>query len=217
MFALGYFTGLRRGDCCTLLWSEVDLARRIITRIPNKIKNRSSNPQAVKIGISEHLHRGLQQISPDQRKDYVLPQMADYYLNNRRDRINRMIKKHFENCGLKTVKDGTGEGTGKRAVIQYGFHSLRYSYISHHAEAGTPQAIIQANAGHANPAMTEHYTKISDNAALRVASALDITPDAKLIESVDAEPERQEFRKLADILPIDEIRSILENIKKQEV
>ena len=214
LLALGYFTGLRRGDCCTLVWSEVDLARRIISRIPNKIKNRSSNPQAVKIGISEHLHRGLSQIPPEQRKDYVLPQMADYYLNNKRDRINRMIKKHFENCGLKTVKDGTGEGTGKRAVIQYGFHSLRYSYISHHAEAGTPQAIIQANAGHANPAMTEHYTKISDDAALRVASALDITPGAKLIEAVDTEPERQELHKLVNSLPIDEIKNILKSIKK---
>ena len=214
LFTLGYFTGLRRGDCCTLLWSEVDLARRIITRIPNKIKNRSSNPQAVKVGISEHLHRGLSQIHPEQRKDYVLPQMAEYYLDNKRDRINRMIKKHFENCGLKTVQDGTGEGTGKRAVIQYGFHSLRYSYISHHAEAGTPQAIIQANAGHANPAMTEHYTKISDDAALRVATALDITPDAKLIEAVEVEPEREKLRHLADTLPIDEIKKVLEYISQ---
>ena len=214
LLALGYFTGLRRGDCCTLLWSEVDLARRIITRIPNKIKNRSSNPQAVKIGISEHLHRGLSQIPPEQRKDYVLPQMADYYLNNKRDRINRMVKKHFEQCGLKTVQDGTGEGTDKRAVIQYGFHSLRYSYISHHAEAGTPQAIIQANAGHANPAMTEHYMKISDDAALRIANALDITPEAKLIEEVEVEPERQELHNLADTLPIDEIKKILQYVSQ---
>ena len=214
LLALGYFTGLRRGDCCTLLWSEVDLARRIITRIPNKIKNRSSNPQAVKIGISEHLHRGLSQIPPEQRKDYVLPQMADYYLNNKRDRINRMVKKHFEQCGLKTVQDGTGEGTDKRAVIQYGFHSLRYSYISHHAEAGTPQAIIQANAGHANPAMTEHYMKISDDAALRIANALDITPEAKLIKAIETEPERQELHELVDTLPIDEVKNILKNIKK---
>jgi integrase len=140
--------------------------------------------------------------------------MAEYYLNNKRDRINRMIKKHFENCGLKTVKDGTGEGTGKRAVIQYGFHSLRYSYISHHAEAGTPQAIIQANAGHANPAMTEHYTKISDDAALRVATALDITPEAKLIEAVDVEPEREKLRHLANTLSIDEIKKVLKYISQ---
>ena len=212
LLGLGYFTGLRRGDCCTLLWSEVDLVRRIITRIPNKIKDRSSNPHPVKIGISEHLYNALAQIPSEQRKDYVLPTMAEYYLNSKRDRINRMVKRHFESCGLKTIKDGTGGKSGKRAVTQYGFHSLRYSYISHHAEAGTPQAIIQANAGHANPAMTEHYTKISDDAALRVATALDINPNAKLIEAVDVEPERQELRNLADSLSIDEIKEILERL-----
>lgn len=108
LLALGYFTGLRRGDCCTLVWSEVDLARSIITRIPNKIKERSAQP--VKIGISKHLHNGLSEIPAERRNNFVLPQMADYYLKNKRDRINRMTKKHFEYCDLKTVMDGTGPG-----------------------------------------------------------------------------------------------------------
>jgi len=43
---------------------------------------------------------------------------------------------------------------------------------------------------------------------------LDITPEAKLIEAVDVESERQEFRNLADTLSIDEIKSILKNIKE---
>ena len=34
LIALGYFTGLRLGDCCTLLWHEIDLSRKIIERIP---------------------------------------------------------------------------------------------------------------------------------------------------------------------------------------
>ncbi|OQC17237.1 MAG: Phage integrase family protein [Lentisphaerae bacterium ADurb.Bin082] len=49
---------------------------------------------------------------------------------------------------------------------------MRYSYISHNAEAGTPAAVIQRNAGHSNPAMTEHYTRISDEAAVKYAAAL---------------------------------------------
>ena len=215
LLGLGYFTGLRRGDCSTLLWSEVDLVRRIITRVPNKIKNRSSNPQAVKIGINKYLYNALSQISFDERGIYVLPQMAEYYLGQKRDRINRMVKKHFEQYGIKTIQEGTGEGTGKRAVIQYGFHSLRYSYISHHAEAGTPQAIIQANAGHANPAMTEHYTKISDDAALRVADALDITSETKSVEITGSEPERLELAELSRTLPIEEVRNILAGLKSK--
>ena len=161
LLGLGYFTGLRRGDCCTLLWDELDMDKGIINRVPNKIKDRSEDPEPVKIGINEHLYNVLAAIPLENRKGYILPQMAEYYNNNKRDRINRLIRSVFNKCGINTVKAGTGteikEGedgkkrrvsTGKRAVVEHGFHSLRYSYISHHAEAGTPQAVIQKNAGH---------------------------------------------------------------------
>jgi integrase len=196
VLGLGYFTGMRRGDCCTLRWSEVDLRRGIIKRIPNKSRTRSDNPTPVKIGIAGDLHNALSSVPPEQRSGYVLPEMAELYNSpNRRDRISRMITEHFERCGIRTQREGTGKytdpetgeliDTGKRAVTEYGFHSLRYSYISHHAERGTPQAAIQANAGHRSPAMTEHYTRISDDAAREMAQVLCVrnkTPGPYLID-----------------------------------
>ena len=114
---------------------------------------------------------------------YVLPDMADRYLHNRLSSLIAAIRRQFEKCGIQTRAPGTGatyhyKGKKKiyhktrRAVVLYGFHSLRYSYISHNAEAGTPAAVIQRNAGHSNPAMTEHYTRISDEAAVKYAAAL---------------------------------------------
>ena len=93
--------------------------------------------------------------------------------------------------------------------MEYGFHSLRYSYISHNAEAGTPAAIIQRNAGHANPAMTEHYTRISDAAAVKYAQALSLAQRCNVPPEEVAE--RQHFRELADTLPIERIREFLQN------
>jgi len=185
LLGLGYFTGLRRGDCCTLRWSEVDLVRGIITRVPNKTGRRKDNPEPVKVGIPTDLHTALSSIPSAGRGTYVLPRLAAQYLDeSRRDRISRVISRHFESCGICTTRPGTGKykdpetgawvDTGKRAVVDYGFHSLRYSYISHHAERGTPQAVIQANAGHKSPAMTEHYTRISDDTARQVATALSL-------------------------------------------
>ena len=175
-FALAYFTGLRRGDCCTLKWSEIHLNRKVILRIPNKISRRSENTEPVKVGINNILYSLLTKIPPGQRSEYLFPQIAEWYINqSTRDRINRMIKKHFMKCGIKLHKDGTGPGTGKRAIVEYGFHSLRHSYISHLAELGTPQAVLQANAGHKNPAMTEHYTKVSDDVAVSVSNSLTLS------------------------------------------
>lgn len=209
LLGLGYFTGLRRGDCCTLRWDEVDMKKGIIIRIPNKIQNRADDPEPVKIGINELLYNALADIPEDQRTEYVLPQMAEAYNNHKRDRINRMITKIFRECGINTQKAGTGEGTDKRAIVEHGFHSLRFSYISHHAEAGTPQAVIQKNAGHKNPAMTEHYTRISDSAAINVSNVL------KLTDSTETEPERYRLIELAKTANIDKIKKAINILEKR--
>ncbi|MDQ0290646.1 tyrosine-type recombinase/integrase [Oligosphaera ethanolica] len=186
LIALGYFTGLRFGDCCCLRWDETDLGRGIIERVPSKTKNtvKDKDKARVKIGIPPYLAALLAALP--RAGAYVLPDAAAKYLGDRRDVIHGEIRRLFERCGIETRAQGTGaayhyEGKRKvyekgrpRAVVQYGFHSLRYSYISHNAEAGTPAAIIQRNAGHSNPAMTEHYTRISDAAAVKYAAALDM-------------------------------------------
>ena len=107
------------------------------------------------------------------------------------------------------------DGSGARAIAVYGFHSLRYSYVSHNAEAGTPAAVIQRNAGHANPAMTEHYTRISDDNALKYAAALSIPQLSG--ETIDVtpvpEPEREELRKVIETLDAEQVRKVLDFIK----
>jgi len=174
LLGLGYYTGLRRGDCCTLQWAEVDLQRDIVRRVPNKTRDRMSDPEPVKVGIPPELHAALARTPVEDRRGYVLPAMAGLYTGRKRDRIARMVTAHFARCGIQCQREGTGGDSGKRAVTDYGFHSLRYSYISHHAELGTPLAVIQANAGHRSPAMTEHYTRVSDEAARRTAAVLSL-------------------------------------------
>ena len=230
LIALGYFTGLRFGDCCTLLWQEVDLLRGVIERVPRKTEHTVKDIQQaiVKVGIPEFLFRMLSEVAPEDRKGYVLPGFAKEYLEGKEYRANRRLLEHFEKCGIHTVKAGTGtpelrNDAGKivkravRAVTEYGFHSLRYSYISHNAEAGTPAAVIQRNAGHANPAMTEHYTRISDRAAIQYANALKLPlPEPSDVIDVSPAPEnpdRAELHRLADSLPLETVREILSHYR----
>ena len=178
LLGLGTFTGLRLGDCCTLQWSEIDLRQRIIRRRPNKTANSSDDP--VVIGIPSPLYNRLSEIPVKLHRGYLLPEYAEKYnfvnVNGhcvKRGEITNEIQRHFKACGIRTGRDGTGDGTGKRAVVEVGFHSLRHTYVSLHAMNGTPAAIIQRNVGHANPAMTEHYTHISVQTARQIASALE--------------------------------------------
>lgn len=187
---LGACTGLRFGDCCTLTWGDVDLARGIIRRIPNKT---AKNGKPVLVGIPPALHERLSAIEPKRRTGFVLPAMAEVYRRNA-PQITVHVQTHIINCGIDVHAPGTGQrikrdkdgiperdgntgkvitvNTGKPAVVDVGFHSLRHTWVSMHAARGTPQAIVQASVGHANPAMTAHYTHVDATTAREVARAL---------------------------------------------
>lgn len=189
---IGTFTGLRLGDCATLKWGEIDLIRGIIRRVPGKTK--SQNGKVVTIGIPAALHVILSDTPKSKRKGYVVPNFADRYTFEnakgkriRQSLITDQVQALFRKLGINTHKEGTGtqirpnpdkpgeyieEKTGKRAVVEVGFHSLRHTYVSIQAEAGTPQAVVQAIVGHGNPSMTAHYTHIGEQAAQQAALAM---------------------------------------------
>lgn len=194
LLMIGTFTGLRLGDCCTLKWGEVDLVRMQIKRVPNKLRHRS-NARPVVVGIPPALAGKLAETPVSKRQGYVVPEYAELYTfrndNGRLAKqpdISKRIRKHFrDTCGIQIYKEGTGpkkvpdpsgkheyiwEHTGKRAVVEVGFHSLRHTYVSIQAERGTPQAVVQAIVGHGNPAMTAHYTHIGEQAARQAALAM---------------------------------------------
>ena len=182
MLAIGIYTGLRLGDCATLRWGEVDLVRGTITRIPNKTGRR--NPKPVLIPIHPTLGAMLAEIPAKARKVYVLPDMTTDYLS-RSDNVTDQVQKLFSDCDILTHKPGTGyeikvheDGTrkkidtGKRAVLEVGFHSLRHTFVSLCRAANTPLSVVESIVGHSNPAMTRHYTHTGEAAALAAVSAL---------------------------------------------
>ena len=168
---LGYYTGLRLGDCCTLEWREVDLKRRIIAHTPRKTA-KSSGAQ-VKIGIPEPLLAHLAELKAQcfpVDSVCIVPKFAAAYQTNRRDIPNRAFMRLLETCGL-----------GKADGHSYGFHSFRHTFITRCIEAGVPLAEVQKIAGHSTPTMTAHYVaNMSDDAAVQFANrAFGGTPDGK--------------------------------------
>jgi hypothetical protein len=72
--------------------------------------------------------------------------------------------------------------------------------------------VIQKNAGHKNPAMTEHYTQISDNAAITTSNVL------KLISSPvtrKKEPERDRLLELVRTLPLKKVKEVLLTLEEK--
>lgn len=211
LYLLGAGLGLRLGDCCTLLWGEVDLARRLVLRVPRKTARKG---QSVKIGMPPWLPSHLESLP--RRGPYVLPGLAAEYEAGKSPNITNRIQKHLEACGILTVKPGTGEGseekdskghpipgTAKRAVVMKGFHSFRHSFVSLNADAGTPQATMQKIVGHGSPAMTLHYLTPSDSMVLKAADAL---------PALLAGPKSEKAPTLEVMVPAAEIRNLVETL-----
>jgi integrase len=66
----------------------------------------------------------------------------------------------------RSLREAAGLGRGSGS---FRFHDLRHTFISSHAEAGTPLSVVQAQAGHLSKSMTELYTHISQRALQEAA------------------------------------------------
>lgn len=204
LLVLGIYTGLRLGDCCTLRWSEVDLVRRIIMRVPNKTARRRSMP--VHIPIHPTLLAFLNQTPAGRRNGFVLPEFAEKYRNNDSD-VAKEIRRFLIACGIQVHKEDTGKGTGTRAVVEVGFHSLRHSFVSLCRQSNAPLAVVEAIVGHSNPAMTRHYTHVGELAAGQAVAALPALLETNTEKAV---PAHEPKLSCGDLNPRDtEIESIL--------
>ena len=175
LLAVGIYTGLRLGDAATLRWGEVDLVRGTIRRVTMKTARRKNTP--VVIPIHATLRGILAEAPRGPRAEYVLPETAALYLRDS-SALAKRIQAHFEANGIRTARPGTGfkmeddpDGkprqvhTGKRAAVEVGFHSLRHTLVSLCRQAGAPLSVVEALVGHESPAMTRHYTHVSEVAA----------------------------------------------------
>jgi integrase len=167
LFAIGVYTGLRLGDCCTLRWCEVDMIRQQIRRVPNKTARRK--PKVIVIPIHPVLREILAEIPLKGRSEFVSSKTAKIYTNGSRPIITRHIQKHFNRCGIKTTKPSE---SGGRAVVEVGFHSLRHTFVSMCREANAPLSVVEHLVGHSSVDMTRHYSHSSEQAATSAVALL---------------------------------------------
>ena len=215
LFAIGIYTGLRLGDAATLRWGEVDLRRGRIRRIPSKVARR--NPRPVIIPVHPALGGILNEIPPGKRGQYVLPETAAMYLRDT-SALSKRIHNLFETCQVKTHRPGTGKArtiddkgkakiidSGKRAIVEVGFHSLRHTFVSMCREANAPLSVVEAIVGHSNPAMTRHYTHIGEAAAQSAIGCLpSITGKIKSLTALPA--------PVARMIEADKVRALAEGM-----
>lgn len=128
LFAVGIYTGLRLGDCATLDWSMIDTGRGIITATPRKTARKYA--RQVIIPLHPCLAAILAAIPPEARRGFVMPTLADIYLNREPSMLTNRIQAIFGAAGIQTTADAPRDGGGDKARTVVGFHSLRHFFAA---------------------------------------------------------------------------------------
>jgi len=144
LFAIGRFTGLRLADCVQLQWNQIDLKRKIITLVPQKVKRRVE--KEIYVPIIQPLYETFTRIK--HQTGYLLPILVDKYKKDS-PAISKRISKFLDS--LKITDNSQG-------IV--GFHCLRHSYATTCREYGIPEIVVQAILGHTSTAMTRAYVHV---------------------------------------------------------
>lgn len=155
----GICTAMRRGDCCLLMWKDVDLAQRFIT-----VKTAKTG-QTVSIPIFPLLLEEMSKKEPS--GVHVFPEQAQMYLENP-DGITLRVRKVFAAAGFKDSngkEDDSIRGQihasrkdGLRQASIRDFHSFRVTWVTLALTAGVPLELVQKVTGHKTTEIVfKHY------------------------------------------------------------
>ena len=232
LLAIGIYSGLRMSDAATLRWSEVDMKRGIIIRVPSKTARSSGRD------VKLPLHSTLRAVLASQQEqhpnaEYVLPRTARKYIK-RRDWLTDRVQRHLWDNGINCHAPGTGfqikrdddgnpvrdknnghvvlDPTGKRAVVSCGFHSLRHSFVSLCRSAGASLSVVESLVGHSNPTMTRLYSHVGEVEAARAVALL------PSVTGANVEPQREPLpawaRTLVESLTTKNVKAVKTELLK---
>ena len=168
----GIYTGLRLGDCCTLDWSNINIAAGVIQLIPRKTR-RHAHGRPVTIPIHQTLGAALLEAqspnpNPQSLSGPVLPTICEMY-NRARWQVSHEIARIFKAANIVTSVKLEGR---RNRTPEATFHSLRHTFVSLSANAGVPLHIVQSIVGHESTAMTRHYYHESVDALRSAVNAI---------------------------------------------
>jgi integrase len=153
---VGYFTGARLGDVCTLRWGNVDLQKQLITF--RAAKTAAKTGQLITVAIHPELEEDLlsRKISDDPQA-FIFPSLGGKS-GGSKSGLSRAFKRIMEQAGVEAGIARLGSRAKGRSFSLRSFHSLRHSFISALANCGVSSELRRRLSGHASEEMHAVYT-----------------------------------------------------------
>lgn len=149
----GIFTAMRRGDCCLLKWSDVDLKQGYVVVKTSKTGETAEIP--IFPMLREELEKAYAVRDPKaEGHEYVWPDAARMFL------VNRYGITYRTNLAIEhaKVKDTDAPSKGTRQISVKDFHSFRTTWITLALSAGVPMELVRRVTGHTTAdVVLKHY------------------------------------------------------------
>jgi len=149
-------TGLRRQEVISLTWSNVDLARGVLT--VSKATSKTKKARALPLNAEAIAILGA--LVPSKQVLHVFYRVLDGETPSEshrpylKDHVTHAFAKAVERAGLEGLDPVSGD-------VGVHFHDLRHTFASRLAQGGVDLYPIQIFMGHSNAAMTQRYAHLN--------------------------------------------------------
>lgn len=149
LILIGYYTGARLSDCCSMEWDRVDLKQGTLAYHQQKTNKQIALP------MHPDLHHHLTIMAKKGKSQkFIMPGMAGKGPGGRHglsESFKRIVRK--ADLDLQTVQGG-----GDRKISRRTFHALRHSFTSALANAEVASELRMKLTGHSSEAIHRGYT-----------------------------------------------------------
>jgi len=166
-------TGMRGVEVRNLQMKRVDLLAAEIQLQKSKTKGgvRTIPLNADALESVKQLVIRAQQLGANQPDHFLIPALVNAVREGKNGKTVN-VRRYDPTKSTKGWRTAWRKLTEKAGLKGLRGHDLRHNWVTSHAEIGTPQSVLEAQAGHLSKRMSDHYKHISERAARKASDTL---------------------------------------------
>ena len=166
-------TGMRGVEVRNLQLKRIDLLAGEIRLQKSKTKGgiRTIPLSVDALESAKELIMRAQNLGAKQPDHYLIPALVKTLIDGRNGTTIR-VRRYEPATPAKSWRTAWRKLTVKAGLGGLRGHDLRHNWVTSHAEIGTPQSVLEAQAGHLSKRMSDLYKHISERAAHKASDEL---------------------------------------------
>jgi integrase len=201
-------TGMRGVEVRNLQIKRIDLFAGEVHLQKSKTKGgiRSIPLSTDAIESVRHLLARAEELGANQPDHYLIPALVNRVIVGENG-ASTAVRRYDPTRPTKGWRTAWRKLTQEAGLKGLRGHDLRHNWITSHAEIGTPQSVLEAQAGHLSKRMSDRYKHISEKAARKASDELARVKTKQRTDARAALQERAEGANPPDMSSVSQVNN----------